>query len=444
MRLTKKEYNIIKEQLIQTLGKDVIKIESDLKNNSVEVRVSDINQLPLIEQLGYNLLKAKDDKGYKFISSDKNHYIKLSIDEKYYCSKVIPDFNNSLINLVATIKDYYHLENKFKILNPLSKLIKNSKHLVLIILDGLGKLILENNLKSDSFLRRNLNSYITSIFPPTTAAVTTMLRSGKLPGETGWVGWQQYFKEENRNIVLFRNRDYYTEEVLDNDVVNKLIGYEPFFKNIENVETFELYPEFMEGGFTEFKDFTNQIYKINKKANNTFTYAYWNQPDSLIHVNGCYNEIVKANIRNLNKELENLAKKTDNNTSLIITADHGLIDTKRINFKKFEKINKYLIQKPSIESRASSFVVNDKENFKTAFNKYFSPYFDLYTHDEFLKAGFIGTDYEKAEPFIGDFIAIAKSNYMFDFRDKGKYFKGNHAGLTKEEMIVPLIFYRNN
>src|SRR5690554_3658742 len=183
MRLTKKEYNIIKEQLIQTLGKDVIKIESDLKNNSVEVRVSDINQLPLIEQLGYNLLKAKDDKGYKFISSDKNHYIKLSIDEKYYCSKVIPDFNNSLINLVATIKDYYHLENKFKILNPLSKLIKNSKHLVLIILDGLGKLILENNLKTDSFLRRNLKSYITSIFPPTTAAVTTMLRSGKLPGD---------------------------------------------------------------------------------------------------------------------------------------------------------------------------------------------------------------------------------------------------------------------
>ena len=40
---------------------------------------------------------------------------------------------------------------------------------------------------------------------------------------------------------------------------------------------------------------------------------------------------------------------------------------------------------------------------------------------------------------IGDFIAIAIKNTCLRYNQKGKVFKTYHAGITKDEMEVPLI-----
>ena len=42
--------------------------------------------------------------------------------------------------------------------------------------------------------------------------------------------------------------------------------------------------------------------------------------------------------------------------------------------------------------------------------------------------------------FLGQFFAIATDKYMFKFAESKGYI-GHHAGLSEDEMIVPLIIY---
>ena len=51
-----------------------------------------------------------------------------------------------------------------------------------------------------------------------------------------------------------------------------------------------------------------------------------------------------------------------------------------------------------------------------------------------------GKKHKLLDQFIGDYIAIATSNQMFSM-SKERPFVAHHAGLTKEEMEVPLIIF---
>ena len=69
--------------------------------------------------------------------------------------------------------------------------------------------------------------------------------------------------------------------------------------------------------------------------------------------------------------------------------------------------------------------------------------------DDFINEGYLGETVNKnykIDSFIGDFVAIAKKNYYFNFdpfisselEDK-MVFKSHHAGITENEMLIPFI-----
>jgi len=202
-----------------------------------------------------------------------------------------------------------------------------------------------------------------------------------------------------------------------------------------------LFPSFIEGGYQIFSEIGEEMIKISHLMEDTYTYVYWDDLDKTIHDYGCNHYNVKKVLTQINDVLEEVANKLGKDSILIITADHGLIDTKTIYLNNFSEITKYLTKLPSLEQRYMSFYVNDKEGFAKEFNKYFASYFDLYTKDEFLEKGFLGNDYEKAKEFLGDFIVIAKDKYAIDARQISRTIKSKHAGITSLEMMVPLIIY---
>lgn len=371
----------------------------------------------------------------------KKCLLSAGYQEKEY-EVIYPDFKHSLINVTSSIQKYFGHESKYSSLPILDQILYGSKHVVMLILDGFGINILNYHLKVNSFLRRHQKDTITSIFPPTTAAATTALQSGLLPGETGWIGWQQYFSEVDQNIVLFRNVDYYSHETISFDVVQKKIAYKPFASQFQKAYT--VFPNFIiPDGPKDFRDLCKRLEEITNLDEVNYTYAYWDKPDELLHIYGCYAEEINDNVNMINDYLENMSQNLGKDTTLIITADHGLIDVAEINLNQFKDITKYFRHKPSNEGRAMSFYVNNPDEFKVTFNKYFQSYFDLYTQDEFIKLGLLGNKIDKAKEFLGDFIAIAKREFYFNPKDISQEFKAAHAGLTKEEMLVPLIIYRN-
>ena len=97
---------------------------------------------------------------------------------------VLPDYENSILNLINSILHYYHVETKYKGIDILDKkLEKKYKNIVLIILDGMGENIL-NRISPNGFLKKHQERKITSVYPSTTTAAMTTYYSGKPPIET--------------------------------------------------------------------------------------------------------------------------------------------------------------------------------------------------------------------------------------------------------------------
>ena len=97
---------------------------------------------------------------------------------------VLPDYENSILNLINSILHYYHVETKYKGIDVLDKRLERKyKNIVLIILDGMGENIL-NTFSPNGFFKKHEEKKITSIYPSTTTAAMTTYYSGKPPVET--------------------------------------------------------------------------------------------------------------------------------------------------------------------------------------------------------------------------------------------------------------------
>ena len=301
-----------------------------------------------------------------------------------------PDFNNCILNVTASIMKKYQVKSKFSTISIIDEKIKNSKHVFLIILDGLGKNIIENNLDENSFIKKNIAKWITSVYPPTTVAATTAALSGVNPGISGWIGWHQYFQSINADVELFRNTNTYTGKKYNYNVPYMFIPYQPFYTKFKNVICRELYPSFRENGFNSFSEMKEEIIKISKTKDATYTYCYWDEPDHTLHDNGINNETVKEVINDLDKNMADLYNRCGPETTILMIADHGLVDVEFIYLEDYPDFLQTLELLPSIEPRTTSFKVNNKSQFCYLFQKYFGKIFNLYNSEEFIESGLLG------------------------------------------------------
>ena len=353
-----------------------------------------------------------------------------------------PDFNNSILNVTASIMNKYHVKSSFNTLQSVDDYIKDSKHVFFVVLDGLGQNVIEEHLDANSFIRRNLSSYITSVYPPTTVAATTACLSGVAPGESGWIGWHQYFDDIKQDIVVFRNKTTYTDEEIDFDVASKYIPYTPFYKKFENIICRELFPYFRSDGFSKFRLMCKEMVNISKLDDPTYTYCYWANPDALLHVCGVKDNAIRKVVCDLDKSLEKAFNKCGPQTSIIIIADHGIIDSEDIVLMDYPDFIETLEFPPSLEARTTAFKVKDHEKFVKLFNEYFGKYFTLYKKEEFIKEGYLGRISDKAIPFLLDYVSVANDKYSFCYEHSDFHMKAAHAGSTKEEMMIPLVLVK--
>ena len=178
-----------------------------------DIKLNDINEIYLqkcnLEKEGYTFLGASD--GLNYVFKKGNDQIILKVPYKSYKTQSF-SYENSMVNIVDTIKKYYglqvHVSTIKRLENKLNKL--KPDHIVFFILDGLGNNIIQNSLEKDEFLRKNVFLKITASYPSTTACAIPLSKSGLLPIESGWIGWQNYFEEEKRHLVMFTGEDYYT------------------------------------------------------------------------------------------------------------------------------------------------------------------------------------------------------------------------------------------
>lgn len=360
-----------------------------------------------------------------------------------------PDYTNSILNVSSTFLNHYNVPTKYSSIKFLQdELKKEYNHVIYILLDGMGVSTIKNHLSEDMALRKYLKREITSVFPPTTVAATTSVLSVLPPISNGHLGWVQYFKNEDTDLVVFLNTDFYTHTKQTENLKEKYLGFKNILDQINEVNPSincsSYFPSFIEGGSESFSEEIERVLITTHNTDQSFNYLYWTEPDLTTHVHGTKSQELNKVMTDLNTDFEDLIDNIEDDTLVVVIADHGLTDIEEIPFYQYKELNNMLLRKPSIEPRAANFFVKDNEilNFKELFNSTFSDSYHLYSKVEFLDSKLLGygDKHPLVDDFLGDYIAVAISDKMFIFNDSKGYIS-HHAGLSEEEMMVPLIVY---
>ena len=374
---------------------------------------------------------------------------------------VLPNYEHSILNTITSILKYYNVETNHTSLEKLDKdLQKRYKNVVFMILDGMGEHIL-TPISPKGYFKQNELECVTSVYPSTTTAALTTYYSGKAPYETGWIAWSQYFKEYGRAIDMLKHRESYEGEDIKGakiDVFKEIVNYIPIFEQIEkaspNVKAYELEPTYTDKRAKRsiradnIDEIIENIEMLCENPGEKFILAYSDNPDGLLHKFGTDSIEVSDYIKETEQKIEKMCKELDEDTIVIISADHGHKNIeKAYTMLDYPEIQECLILPPSLESRAIAFWVKEdmKTQFEERFKNAFGEEFLLMTKEEFLQKNLLGfgKKHPKIDDFIGNYIALSISSSIIrieTFWSDGKPVKkSTHCGLTKEEMEVPVI-----
>ncbi len=380
---------------------------------------------------------------------------------------VLPNYKNgSIVNLMSSIEKGLGSKPMYDPLPKLDpKIIKKYKNIVLMIIDGLGYEYLMKYGKGSVF-HQYLRGRMTSVFPATTASAITTFVTGLAPQQHTIIGWHMYLKElglvatplkfcvRAGRIPLkekINSLDIYHQKaifdrvkassylILPSNIVNSISTKVMFGKKIKRIS------------YRTLKGYFNQTKRIiNSNNRKKIFHVYWPDFDHLCHKYGVKSRQVKKHFKELNFGFEKFIKSIQGtNTLLIITADHGLIDSpakNRINLNQHPKLKETLTLPLCGDKRAVHCFVHPTKakQFKKYIQTRLKKAFSLHTKKELIKKGYFGLYKPNKKLFqrVGDFILIAKDDYIiqdFILGEERHFYKGNHGGTSKWEMFVPLI-----
>ena len=315
------------------------------------------------------------------------------------------------------------------------------KNRLVIVLDGMGTVIVKKLLPADGFFNRHMVESTRAIFPPTTVAATTAYRTGKLPCQTEFIGWAQYFAETDEVVEMFRNTNYYTGDV---SKLPQHSGTMPCPRvvaamNDSGRRAVEIMPAFEENGCATFEEWLDKIVDTCNRETDAYIYAYWTEPDHSLHYNGTTDAGVRATLREMEEKTESALGRIKNHTDILITADHGHRDQENLFLEEdFPDVAECLLHPLSVEPRCAALFIRPEKmaEFPELFNRHFGAHFKLVPKAEFERE-YLHCDHPIR--FVGDFMAVATGDYSLCQNRNVKHFKSNHAGATDDELQIPII-----
>ena len=361
---------------------------------------------------------------------------------------------NTLVNLSNSILKHFDVDTFHDSIPEIDELLKGHNKVVAVLFDGMGQNITRLHLKENSYIRSHYVHTINSTFPPTTAAATTAFLTGKYPIETGWLGWTEYFKDYDRNIILFTSTDYNTGEVIvsdrKNSIAEKYFPTKKIFSLIEennkDVRAFNIsrYPIQNDGPKHLLVDGVSKLRKVLKENDKCFVYFYWDSPDREMHEKGIDSGTTHYQVKKAQRFIKKVTKQNPD-TLFILLADHGHINVKFLDFCEHQDLYTLLDKPMTLEKRTPSFFVKQgkEKEFETLFNKYYGEHFELISKDEAFSNHLFGEGEAArgAKDVLGDYIAISLDEYSLYASNELKhmdFFKGHHAGGTKEERLIDI------
>ncbi len=375
----------------------------------------------------------------------------------------LPDYTASVLNVVASVADAFGVEPTVAPLADLPAERLRGRPVVMLLVDGLGHEFLSRH--PDSFLARHLSSRLTSVFPSTTATVITSLSTGVPPRRHAITGWFTWLRELGSvaAVLPFRSRHGGSAPFSAGGISPRdIVGAPPLTERLA-VESHVISPnEIIDSDYSRamtpactrhghrgLADLFGRLHELVAEGEERYIFAYWTEIDSLAHHEGANSVQAVERFRAFDAALAEFASAARGSGALLmVTADHGLIDTTPDRILRIEEhppLADALALPLCGEPRAAFCYLRPgrRAEFETYAVNELGHACELRHSQELVEEGWFGPGPTDPRLFdrIGDVALIMKENWVIRDRLLGeKPFSqvGVHGGLDAAEMYVPL------
>lgn len=379
-----------------------------------------------------------------------------------------PDYSGgSIVNLMAVLERALGGVPLYPQLSPpLDVTTLSGRRIALIVIDGLGYNFLVRH-GSNTVLGRNLRRPLTSVFPPTTASAITSFLTGVAPQQHGLTGWFMFLREIGMLARILPYTSRATGESIGKNIpFTDIVQVRPFPDRIRT-QTHLVLPrnllntfyntatagQAVKKGYTNLNGFFRQIRQsLHATSETGFVYAYWPELDSICHDKGAQSRKAIQHFNEIEAALDSfLASMKNKNITVIVTADHGLVDTRRercLMLSQHPELSDCLCIPFCGDARVKYCYVHPEK--ASCFERYvqnsLSHACTIHKSMDLLNKNLFGL-YQansKLKHRIGDYTLIMKENYVFRDKltgEKSHRHIGNHGGMSDDELRVPLVVF---
>ena len=328
---------------------------------------------------------------------------------------------------------------------------------VVVLIDGLGYDLLRRRSGHAPFLRGLLPSAyrLCAGFPSTTATSMGTFGTGLPPGAHGLVGYEVLVPGEDRLLNelsweggpdprLWQPCQTLFERADANGVTVTRIG--PGFFDGSGLTNAAL----RGGAFKAAHSLEARVdsaLKAVRASKRALVYLYWGELDKVGHVHGCQSWEWGDELELIDRSLARLVASVPSDTSVHITADHGMVDAPhalRIDLAHDVELAggvRHVGGEPrSLQLYCEPGATSDA---LVTWRERVGARAWVLSRDEAVGHGLFGPVSERVLPRIGDVIVAMRDNFAIvdsrTARPKLLALLGLHGSLTPEEMAIPLL-----
>ncbi|GAA1413889.1 alkaline phosphatase family protein [Glutamicibacter uratoxydans] len=347
--------------------------------------------------------------------------------------------------------------------NPLG--LEATKRVVVILIDGLGWNQLKSHIGHAPFLRSHFGAAqkIGTGFPSTTATSLSSLATGVAPGVHGMVGYDVVDPVRRRVVnqlggwpgdldpYLWQQQPTVFEQVAEHGIHVGTVSISQFAHSALTKAALRG-PKFVAAQQATAR--SRAAAEIFAKHRNALVYVYFNELDKAGHKFGVDSEQWRGTLEELDYVVKNLVSKLPEQTTVLITGDHGMVDipaSQRIDYSTQPELIDS-VELTSGEPRGVQLTFSPEASDATrqavreAWQQAYGSKAWVLSRDEAIEMGYFGSISDKHAQRLGDLMILAAEPIaLYDGRRvKPMAFEmvGQHGSLTAAERYVPLIKHR--
>jgi arylsulfatase A-like enzyme len=383
-------------------------------------------------------------------------------------STLLPDYRGGgIVNLMQSVATACGSPlARYPQLSALSaSSLGRARHIVVLVIDGLGLRTLVRHAAASPHLYRHLQATMTSVFPSTTASAITAFMTGLAPAQHGLTGWHMHLDEIDQTLAILplTPRDGPPRLPAD-QLPPRLFEYSSLFQEIDR-ESWVVAPRSIVGSAfnawhsrgaqtTAYQSLPEMFARVADLLQDAptprYVYAYYPDLDSRSHHYGSDSREAQQTLAACDLLFGELVRKLrGSNTWLLVTADHGFIDSppRRVICLDDHPALAALLLRPLCGERRVAYCYVAAENrpaFKAYVHRHFARAAQLYASDRLIAAGWFGPPpyHPRLAARVGDYTLVMKDNWTIkDWLPGERHFSmlGVHGGTSVSEMRVPLV-----